>query len=406
MDKDDFTNLNVNAIIKKVLERFKSAFEIHPDIIVTSPGRINIIGEHTDYNDGFVLPAAIDKYIVFALSKRNDTECKLYSIDFNDFYQFNLNEIKRSEKTWANYLIGVINEIKQIKSIISGFNCAFSGNIPIGAGLSSSAALECGLAYAFNELFDLSVDKLTLAKLCQRAENDFVGVRCGIMDQFVNLFGKENAAIMLDTRNLKYEVYSLHMNNCAFVIADSKIKRELSSSEYNLRRKQCEMVVGILQKYNPEIKALRDVTIELLDEFKEEINKNDPFCNNTLYKRAKFVIEENERVLKTCEYLTKGDIESIGKLMYDSHIGLRDLYEVSCQELDLLTDIALEGAGALGARMMGAGFGGSTINLVFKDELEDFISNLKTKYHNITGKNIEVYIVNITNGTSKANISF
>ena len=397
-------NPNVNAIIKNTVEQFKSTFNTYPDIILTSPGRINIIGEHTDYNEGFVLPAAIDKYIVFAISKRNDNVCKLYSIDLKDFHQFNLNEIKKNEKLWANYLMGVVNEFKGVESKIGGFNCAFSGNIPIGAGLSSSAALECGLAYALNELFNLTLDKLTLAKLCQRAENHFVGVKCGIMDQFANLFGQENFAIMLDTRYLKYKHYPLQLNDYAIVIADSKIKRELASSEYNLRREQCEMVVKILQKYNPEIKALRDVTTNMLENFKEEINKNDPFFNNTLYKRAKFVVEENERVLKTCEYLTKEDMQSIGKLMYESHIGLRNLYEVSCQELDLLVDIALNHPSALGARMMGAGFGGSTINLVLKNELEDFVSNLKTKYHNLTGKSVDVHIINITKGTSKVNI--
>ena len=399
MESEVFLNSYVIAIINKVVNLFKSMFDHPPEILVASPGRINLIGEHTDYNEGYVLPSAVDRYIIFAMSKRNGSISKLFSIDYNESEEVDFKNISKSHKNWANYLIGVIDQMNKMNIHPGAVSCAFSGNIPIASGLSSSAALECGFAFGLNELFELSLDLKTLAKLCQQSENSFVGVKCGIMDQFANLFSKKNYVMKLDTRSLEYEYYPIKLDEYKIVLIDTKIKRHLYSSEYNIRREQCELAVKIIQKYE-NIRALRDVTEEMLENYKNELLKNDPFGNSIIYKRAKFVIQENKRVLMACEFLNNNNLHALGELMFESHFGLRDLYEVSRPELDLLVDIAYKHPAVLGARVMGAGFGGCTINLVYEEGINDFLTEAKKEYCKIINKEFDAYIVDTTSGTS------
>jgi len=298
-------------MIEKISSKFIKLFNKKP-VIVCSPGRVNLIGEHTDYNEGFVLPAAIDKAIFFGIALREDKKCRLFAEDLNDAYEFELTEVKKASKHWANYLLGVVDQIQKRGLDIKGFDCVFGGDIPIGAGLSSSAAIEAGLAFALNNIFDLNIDKLDLVKMAQKAEHEFAGVRCGIMDQFINIFGKADKVLKLDCRSLQFEYYPFEMQDIKIVLLDTHVKHSLASGEYNIRRSQCEKGVSILQKYNSDIKSLRDVTLDFLNEHKVEF---DP----VVYRRCSYVIKENERLLKGCEDLKKNDLVSFGKRMYQSH---------------------------------------------------------------------------------------
>jgi galactokinase len=378
-------------MIEKISSKFIKLFNKKP-VIVCSPGRVNLIGEHTDYNEGFVLPAAIDKAIFFGIALREDKKCRLFAEDLNDAYEFELTEVKKASKHWANYLLGVVDQIQKRGLDIKGFDCVFGGDIPIGAGLSSSAAIEAGLAFALNNIFDLNIDKLDLVKMAQKAEHEFAGVRCGIMDQFINIFGKADKVLKLDCRSLQFEYYPFEMQDIKIVLLDTHVKHSLASGEYNIRRSQCEKGVSILQKYNSDIKSLRDVTLDFLNEHKVEF---DP----VVYRRCSYVIMENERLLKGCEDLKKNDLVSFGKRMYQSHEGLRDSYEVSCPELDVLVDIAVKESAVAGARMMGGGFGGCTINLVKQDGLDNFIGVAEEEYLKKVGTNLKVYVTSIKGGT-------
>jgi galactokinase len=378
-------------IIEKIENQFVKIYG-NKSYIFRSPGRVNLIGEHTDYNEGFVLPAAIDKTIIFAVAKRNDKKCRLYAEDLSDDYEFELTNVMKASKSWANYLLGVVDQFKKCGYRLNGFDCVFGGDIPIGAGLSSSAAIEAGLAFALNIIFDLQIDKLELVKMAQKAEHEFAGVRCGIMDQFINIFGKSNKVLKLDCRSLEYEYYPFEMKDVKIVLLDTHVKHSLASGEYNIRRAQCEEGVSILKKYNYSINSLRDVTIDLLDDHKAEF---DP----VVYRRCRYVINENERLLNGCNDLKKNDLASFGKRMYQSHEGLRDEYEVSCNELDVLVEIASKESSVLGARMMGGGFGGCTINLVNQNGLDDFIEKAKEEYLKKVGSELKVYITSIVGGT-------
>ncbi len=373
-------------------------FEKEP-LVFQSPGRINLIGEHTDYNKGFVLPAAVDMQMTLVIAGRNDNQCHLYAADLRDKYKFELGNISKSEKVWPNYLLGVADQLIKAGYKIRGFDCVFGGNIPIGAGLSSSAAIEAGLASALNEIYGLGISKLDLAKFAQRSENQFVGVQCGIMDQFANIFGKENHVIKLDCRSLEFEYFPLDTTEMNIVLCDSKIKHSLASSEYNIRRKQCETGVDILKKYDGNIESLRDVTLDFLNEHRDEMD-------DVVYKRCAYVLRENLRVESACLNLAAGDFGSFGEKMYESHYGLKDEYEVSCEELDLLVSLASQNEGVLGSRMMGGGFGGCTINLIEKDFVESFTSSIRKNYEIKTGKQPSIYVCRITDGTgSLKNIS-
>lgn len=378
-------------ITESVLNKFRELFNEYP-LLIRSPGRVNLIGEHTDYNMGFVLPAAIDKAICFAITPRNDETCSFFSLDMNDSIQYQVSSIKKQEKSWPNYLMGVVDQLNKRGHKIKGFNCVFGGDIPIGAGLSSSAAIEAGLAFALNHIFNLGIDKLSLVKLAQKAENEFVGVNCGIMDQYINIFGVEQKVLKIDCRSLEYEYHPFVNDDLRIVLCNTMVTHSLASSGYNTRRTQCERGVKILQHSNPDIKSLRDVSLELLFSNETDLDK-------VIFRRCKYVIEENERVTKACEDLEKNDFISFGKKMYQSHNGLSKEYEVSCEELDFLVDEALHHDAVLGGRMMGGGFGGCTINLVRKDFVESFKQSIEESYHNRYGKKPPFYVCKIEEGT-------
>ena len=383
----------MESLYNKVRSAFESQFGNEP-LLIRSPGRVNLIGEHTDYNEGFVLPAAIDKVIVFGLAKNNSTKGRIYSVDLEQSFEFDItaDTFNKSDLHWPNYIMGAVDQLKKAGYAIDGFDCAFGGDIPIGAGLSSSAAVEGGLLFGLTHLLSLDVDRLEMVKMGVRTENDFVGVNCGIMDQFINIFGRDHQVIKLDCRSLDFELVPFERDDVGIVLCDTQIRRELASSEYNVRRKQCEDGVALLSKYDPEIKSLRDVSTELLLQHKDEF---DP----VIFKRCKYVVEENSRVLSACEDLSQNDFRSFGKRMFQSHEGLSKEYEVSCNELDVLVEEAQKLNGVLGSRMMGAGFGGCTINLVEEKYMEDFSDQIQKAYKLRTGKSIKVYKTSIDAGT-------
>lgn len=389
----------MNALFNKIKQAYTERFGASP-LMIQSPGRVNLIGEHTDYNDGFVLPAAIDKVIYMAMGRNNLGKIRLLSVDM-DMKTFETPvsaEYQKVETHWANYILGVVNEMQKAGynpgkgEGEGGFDCVFGGTIPIGAGLSSSAALEGGIALGLNELFQLDMSRKEMALISQRAENLFVGVQSGIMDQFANLHGKKNSVIKLDCRTLDYERYPFEWNNVRILLCDTKVRRELAGSEYNVRRQQCEEGVAVIKKSHPEVKNLRDVSFEQLEEHKQ---KMDP----VVYRRCRYVLEENRRLLDGCEDLMQGDLEGFGKRMYQSHYGLKNDYEVSCEELDILVEAVEPLDGVLGARMMGGGFGGCTINLVALDKLEEIKQQVTDSYKKKTGIKPDIYVANIGEGT-------
>ncbi len=365
--------------------------------MVRAPGRINLIGEHTDYNDGFVFPAAIDKAVYFAVSQNNKGLFRFYSVDFDEYFEMKVSALSRSGTVWANYLLGVARQFVKAGHAIRGVNCVFGGDIPVGAGLSSSAALETGFAFALNRLFNCDESLLSLTKMAQKAEHEFAGVMCGIMDQFAILQGKKGNAMRLDCRSLDFDYAPLELSETRIVLCNTKIKHALASSEYNSRRKECEQGVQILKKYDPSISALRDAGIVLLEEHRTELGE-------TVFKRCKYVLEENNRVNEAFPALQKGDVASLGQLLFQSHEGLKNEFEVSCGELDLLVDLARRMEGVSGARMMGGGFGGCTINLVQKVHTEDFAKKITESYRKATGTSPEIYVVKIAGGTGEVMI--
>ena len=342
--------------IEFVRSRFIKHFDGSTGSVYASPGRINLIGEHTDYNGGFVFPGAIDKGMVAELKINGTDKVRAYSIDLKDYVEFGLNEEDAPRASWARYIFGVCREIIKRGGKISGFNTAFAGDVPLGAGMSSSAALESTYAFALNDMFNCGIDKFELAKIGQATEHNYCGVNCGIMDQFASVFGKAGHLIRLDCRSLEYQYFPFKPEGYRLVLLDSVVKHELASSAYNDRRKSCENVVAAIQKKHPHVEFLRDANMSMLDEVKEEVSAED-------YMRAEYVIGEVQRVLDVCDALEQGDYETVGQKMYETHHGMSKLYEVSCEELDFLNDIAKE-CGVTGSRVMGGGFGGCTINLV------------------------------------------
>ncbi len=362
-------------------------------MLVRAPGRVNLIGEHTDYNNGFVLPAAINKSIYLAVSKRKDDVIHLISLDLKDEYITNIKSFEHNDKHWTHYILGVVEQLQKQGFNVGGFNCVFSGDIPLGAGLSSSAALECGVAYALNQLFDFNIDRIDLVKLSQKAENEFVGVKSGIMDQFASMMGKKNQVIKLDCLTLEYEYSPLKMDGIEIVLFDSNVKHSLVTSEYNTRREQCEAGVKMIQQKYPQVKSLRDATIEMVDEI---IKPQDEL----IYRRCKYVVGENIRLQMGTEDLRRNDVAAFGKKMFATHEGLSKDYEVSCKELDFLIDCVKDNPNVLGARMMGGGFGGCTINLVKEEAVEDLVKSVSEKYRAVMGKDTKVYIAKIEDGVS------
>ncbi len=370
---------------------FQSTFQEAPTLFICSPGRVNLIGEHTDYNEGFVLPAAIDKAIYMVVGPRTDNELHFVAHDIKKTFTGSTDHIEPT-KSWADYLLGVLQQLQQAGHSLRGLNCVFGGTIPMGAGLSSSAALENAIGFAVNELFGLGLDRLALLRLSQKAENEFVGAKVGIMDMFASMMGREGHVIKLDCRSLEYAYAPLQMDGIRIVLCDTRVKHSLVTSEYNTRRAECEAGVRYLEVFYPEIKSLRDVTMAMLDQHLKESNPH-------LYRRCGYVVQENQRVVDGVAALEAGDIAAFGQLMYASHEGLSHDYEVSCPELDLLVDIARHQPGVLGARMMGGGFGGCTINLVREDDLDAFTKEITSQYLAQTGKDTYLHVCKIEDGT-------
>ena len=354
-----------------------------------SSGRINLIGEHTDYNGGFVFPGAIDKCIAAQIKENGTEKVRVYSIDIDDYAEFGLTEEDAPKAQWARYIFGVCRETIKRGFVVKGFDTVFAGNVPLGAGLSSSAALESCFAFAMNDMFnDNKIDKFELARIGQSTEHNYCGVNCGIMDQFASVFGKKNCLMRLDCRSMEFQYFPFEPKGYKLVLVDSVVKHELVDSPYNKRRQSCERVAAAIG-----VETLRDAEMADLEKVKSQISDED-------YIRAKYVIEEKQRVLDVCDALQAGDYDTVGDRMYKTHEGMSKLYEVSCEELDYLNDIAKE-CGVTGSRIMGGGFGGCTINLV-KDELYDnFIAVAKNKFNEKYGHEPKIYDVVIFDGAHK-----
>ena len=373
---------------EKIKELIK---ELYADqgTVYASSGRINLIGEHTDYNGGFVFPGAIDKCIKAKIKENGTGTVRVYSIDTDSYSEFGLNEEDAPKEQWARYIFGVCRETIKRGGTVKGFDAIFAGDIPLGAGLSSSAALESCFAYAVNDMFnDNKIDKFELARIGQSTEHNYCGVNCGIMDQFASVFGKQNCLMRLDCRSMEFEYFPFDPKGYKLVLVDSRVKHELVDSPYNKRRQSCENVAKALG-----IETLRDAEMEDLDKVKDKISAED-------YVRAKFVIGEKERVLAVCDALKAGDYETVGQKMYETHNGLSKDYEVSCEELDYLNDIAKE-CGVTGSRIMGGGFGGCTINLVKENLYSNFIITAKEKFAAKYGHEPKIYDVVISDGARK-----
>lgn len=374
--------------VEHVRSRFIKHFDGTTGTVYASPGRINLIGEHTDYNGGFVFPGAIDKVMMAELKRNGTNKVRAYSIDMKDYVEFGFEEADAPRTSWARYLYGVCREIIKRGGKLEGFNTAFAGDVPLGAGMSSSAALESVYAYALNDMFNLGIDKFELAKIGQATEHNYCGVKCGIMDQFASIFGKAGSLMRLDCRSLEHQYFPFDPKGYKLVLLDTVVKHELASSAYNKRRESCENVARAIG-----VAFLRDATLDQLNAVKGKVSDED-------YMRAEYVIEEIQRVLDVCDALEKGDYETVGKKMYETHEGMSKLYEVSCEELDFLNDMAHE-YGVTGSRVMGGGFGGCTINMV-KDELyEPFVTKAKEAYRAKYNRSPKVYDVVIGDGARK-----
>lgn len=352
---------------------FLKSFE--PELTVASPGRINIIGEHADYNMGYVLPTAIEKKITFKFQRNNsDRICNVYSKGYDTGFQIDLGTIAPSTIEWENYILGVLHEISLITHKVRGFNCTIESYLPIGSGVSSSAALECGLAYGLNELFDLGLSKMEIVELSQRAEHSYVGTKCGIMDQFASVMSKAGNVILLDCESLEYQYIPIDLAPYKILMLNTNVSHNLASGEYNTRRAECELGVSLLKKCHPEVGSLRHATEAMLMDHKQVMG-------DKVFNRCLYVVQEKARVLAAVEALKANDLGKLGGLLYQTHDGLSNLYEVSCPELDFLVEFSKTWDAVLGARMMGGGFGGCTINLVHGDSVEDYIQKASKAYN-------------------------
>lgn len=382
-----------DILINKTTTFFQETFGSTPDKIVLSPGRINIIGEHIDYNDGYVLPAAIDKIICFAFEKNNSNQSRIIAIDLNDEFEIDLEDpIEVTDNVWTNYIRGVVNQLKIKGFELEGFNCVFSSNIPVGSGLSSSAALECGFLFGLNELFNLKIKPIDIALIGQSAEH-WVGINCGIMDQFSSVMGVENKVIKIDCRTLEYEYHNADFNDYSLILFDSNVKHSLMTSAYNERREQCDEGIRIIKSNFPEITSFRDCKEEHVLELKNVMRAD-------VFKRSLYVVKEINRVIQACEALDSGNIETLGKLMFETHEGLSKDYEVSCDELDMIVNTLKKDKAVVGSRLMGGGFGGCTINLIKKGNEERIKNKLSKQYFDTFGIELKIYDVKIGNGTS------
>jgi galactokinase len=382
----------MSSIRESVATVFREKFYREP-IMVMAPGRINLIGEHTDYNEGFVLPAAIDRAIYFAMAPSGHDKCNVFSIDMQEGASYSIFDLNPGE-SWINYLMGVIDAFERKGLPIHGVDCVFGGDIPTGAGLSSSAALCCGFAFGLNEIFKCGLSRVELAEMAQYAEHEFAGLQCGIMDQYASLFGVKDSALLLDCRALKHEVIPVKLNEYVLLLIDTKVKHTLASSAYNNRRATCEKGVQLMSIKNKKVKSLRDVSHEMLIE-----NKN--ILDEDTYIKCLFIIEEIDRTKRAAEHLKKNDLKEFGKLMFETHWGLSQAYEISCAESDFLVTLAEEEKEVvLGARQMGGGFGGCTINLIRKDSIKSFQEKVRSQYVATFKKEPEFYSVNLSQGVS------
>lgn len=374
-------------LIEEVESSFEKQFKTKP-LIIFSPGRINLIGEHTDYNDGFVFPAAIDKGIVLAIQKSDSNLSQVFAFNKNESHEFALDTIKPIKNgDWRNYILGVVAELQVLGKMIGNFNGVFAGDIPGGAGMSSSAALENSFVYGLNELFDLGLSKEDMILVSQKAEHNYAGVKCGIMDQYASMFGIENSALLLDCRTVTSQPYKIDFKDYELMLINSNVKHDLAETAYNDRRAVCEKVSELLG-----IVAIRDASIADLDTIKTTISEAD-------YQKASYVIEENNRVKHFAEAIEKDDLQTLGDLLFQSHNGLSNKYKVSCTELDFLVEKAQENPSVIGARMMGGGFGGCTINLVLKTELEAFKDEVSKRFQEEFGRTCSIYKVKLSQGT-------
>lgn len=380
-------------MVVQLKKTFSSLFSAEP-LIFQSPGRVNIIGEHTDYNQGFVLPAAINKASYVALSQRSDDKIVLYSALFNKQIECNLDSIAPMKDGWPNYILGVVSELRKSNEDITGFNLVLDGDVPIGAGLSSSASVECAVAFGLNKLFDLKLSPMELAFIAQKAEHHFAGVMCGIMDQFASVFAKKNHALKLDCRSMEFEYIPLDLKGYKILLLNTNVEHALASTEYNIRRQQCEEGVRIIIAHHQNVESLRDVSMEMLNTYVKEVDIE-------IYTKCKYVLEENDRLLSAVSALKNGDLVTLGKNMFASHDGLTGLYKVSCPELDYLVDYVRTNSSVAGARMMGGGFGGCTINLVKEESIDDLLQVIITDYKKNMGKDLSFYIAETANGSSQ-----
>ena len=397
-----------------IRSQFFNHFNQHPSLVVKSPGRINLIGEHIDYNHGFVLPAAIDKYIEVAIAKRTDGAIHMVALDLGETIIVPMHNLQPHATQWVNYIIGVVDQVFAIYNannnlngtennlvpkrddLAAGFDICIQGNIPLGAGLSSSAALECAVLFAINELYQLSFSKMQMALMAQQAEHKFAGLHCGLMDMFASLHGQKNKAILLDCDSLAFTYYPLALNDYSIVLFDTQIKHALASSEYNTRRLECERGLTIIQEKYPTVKTFRDVSIEQVEAC---LVFNNHSNGSTIYQRCKYVVEEITRVQLAVQDLAKGDMQAFGKKMFETHEGLSKLYEVSCSELDFLVEAVSNNENVLGARMMGGGFGGCTINIIKTTAVEEITKALTARYTQVMHKELAMYITSIEDGT-------
>ena len=377
----------------QLAQYFFDQYHHQPTVIVRSPGRVNIIGEHADYNNGFVLPAAIDKAAYLAVSLRDDQEIHLTALDLNEKFSTTVDELKPiGDVSWPNYILGSAAQFLKHGIQLPGFNAVLTSNVPIGAGLSSSAAVECATVFALNHLLKTNIERVAMVAMGQKAEHEYAGVMCGIMDQFASMMGKANQVIKLDCRSLEYEYVPFKLDGIKILLLNTNVKHSLASSEYNTRRLECMQAVEMIQAYHPEVQSLRDATVEMLDQYVL------PF-NDLVYQRSRFVVDEMERLNQACQFLQDDNIPALGNYMFKTHDGLSRQYEVSCKELDYLVDFVRSRKEVIGARMMGGGFGGCTINLVQEDKIESLINSIKPAYEEAMGLPLDYYIATIQNGT-------
>jgi galactokinase len=378
------------TLVQSVSSIFKSKFEKEP-LLVIAPGRINLIGEHTDYNEGFVMPAAVDKHLVFAVAPNETDQFNFFAVNYNSSVSFSKTDLKAGGE-WPHYLMGVIDAIQKRGLKTGGVDCVFGGDIPGGAGMSSSAALCSGFGFALNQIFRLNLSRLELAQIGQSAEHNFAGVMCGIMDQYASLFGKKDSALLLDCRSLEHEYLPFHFPEHTILLIDTKVKHSLASSAYNDRRAACEEGVAILQKSNPAIHSLRDASLHELESIQSMVTES-------VYTKCRFVVNEIERTQNAAAMLKVNDLEGFGKLMFEAHWGLSKEYEVSCVESDMLVSLASQFPDdLLGARQMGGGFGGCTINLIRKDAVEKYSEKVREKYVGTFKKEPDFYSIELMRG--------